>query len=158
MNKRGQLQLSFGMIFSILIIVFTIAIAAYVIISFMGTADCSKIGTFYNSFQEEVDKAWNAEISQKTFTGTLPTGISEVCFGNLTLTKGYEAEFEKLNLYSKRTSNLFLYPPEKACKGLGDIAVKHVYNTGFFCIDTSGGQIKVSIKKSVTDKLVRISK
>ncbi|MEI6731951.1 MAG: hypothetical protein WCK90_04705, partial [archaeon] len=109
MVKRGQFELSFGMIFSILIIVFTIAVAAYVIMSFMGTTNCTTAGTLYSDLQKQVDAAWNSEISQNVFTGKLPSGITEVCFGNLTLTKGYEAEFENVNTYAKKGDSLFLY-------------------------------------------------
>ena len=50
MNKkslRGQIQLSFGMIFSIIIIIATIAVAFYVISTFMDTSRCIDVENFY---------------------------------------------------------------------------------------------------------------
>ena len=84
MDKKGQIDISFGMIFSIIIIIATVAIGFYVITYFLNLSSCTKVGLFWNSLNEEVDKAWNSDIAQTVYTKDVPSGITHVCFGNFT--------------------------------------------------------------------------
>ena len=68
MDKKGQIDISFGMIFSIIIIIATVAIGFYVITYFLNLSSCTKVGLFWNSLNEEVDKAWNSDIAQTVYT------------------------------------------------------------------------------------------
>jgi len=58
MEKRGQqiLGMSFGVIFSIILIVFFIVVAGIVINSFLKTGDCAKMGIFLDRFGSDVKK------------------------------------------------------------------------------------------------------
>ena len=85
-NKKGQevLGLSFGIIFSIILIVFFIVIAGIVIKSFLGAQDCARLGIFIDRLEKDVDKSWNSPSDSHTFKGDLPSKIDYICFGNLT--------------------------------------------------------------------------
>ena len=83
MEKRGSVQLSFGMIFSIIIIIVTVSIAFYVIAYFLDLRKCTEIGLFYKDFQDKIDDIWKSEFASEEFVGRLPSGIDGVCLGNL---------------------------------------------------------------------------
>ena len=51
MIKRGQLQISFGMIFSIIIIIAFVAVFIYAITIFMGWKRCAETGLFKEDLQ-----------------------------------------------------------------------------------------------------------
>ena len=159
MNEKGQIQISFGMIFSIIIIIATVAVGFYVITYFLNLSSCTKVGLFWNSLNEEVDKAWNSDISQKVFSREIPSGITHVCFGNFSQMV-FEVDkkiFSELKDYGGTERNAYLYPPGKAC----DIAfynLRHAKTDNFFCIPAMSGKIDVKIVKTNFDALVKLSK
>lgn len=158
-EKRGQLEMSFGMIFSIIIIIATIGVAFYVISHFVKVNNCAQIGIFYQDLQERVDKAWQEDRTQGTFTGKLPGSVEQVCFGNFT--QSYdpkdEEEFEYLKRYRNEEVNLFLYPPVSACgNDLATYNLKHSRADKFFCISPKKGELVLKVTKDVSDILVKI--
>ena len=112
MSKRGSLDISFGMIFSILIIIAIIGVAIYAIVSFISVGKCAGIGVFQNDFKDSVDKAWASETTKTTFIGSLPSSIEMVCFGNLSLSSSadYQEQYRIFKRYSVVNANTFLYP------------------------------------------------
>ena len=60
MEKRGQIQISFGMIFSIIIIIAIVAVSIYVITIFLDFNKCGKVVLFYEDLEEEIQKAWES--------------------------------------------------------------------------------------------------
>ena len=60
-GRKAQIQLSFGMIFSIIIIVVTILVAGYVIIKFMSSQDNAKCKLFYQKLQDTIDDSWKGD-------------------------------------------------------------------------------------------------
>ena len=56
--KRGQMKLSFGMIFSIILIIIFISFAFYAIQKFLSIQNSVQVGKFVNEFQQNVDKIW----------------------------------------------------------------------------------------------------
>lgn len=162
-GKRGQgvFGMSFGMIFSIIIIIAIIAISFYVIQYFMSLNSCTKIGFFYDGLQGDVDGAWQAGISQDSFSGSLPRGIDYVCFGNFSLVAGTvkEKEIQRELEFSVLIDNVntFLYPVGKACDGdLAAYNLKHVSFDRFFCLEVVKDKVEIKIEKESTDALVRI--
>ncbi len=159
MKKKGQFQISFGMIFSIIIIVATIAVSGYVITNFLKISKCSDIGLFYNDLQKDVDKAWASEITNNLFEGKLPGGIESVCFGNVSSSlgdKSEEAEF--LRRYYRQDKNIFLYPTQRACdSNLAYHKLNHIQLSEFFCVSADSGKVSFRISKSNQESLVRIS-
>ena len=157
--KKGQLEISFGMIFSIIIIIFTIGVAFYVISHFVKINNCAQTGIFYQDLQENIDKAWQEDRTQGTFTGKIPGSIEQVCFGNFTQTYDVKdgEEFDYLKRYRNENVNLFLYPPVSACgNDLATYNVKHAGTQKFFCITPKNGEISLKITKEVSDILVDI--
>ncbi len=158
-GKKGQIQLSFGMIFSIIIVVATVAIGFYVITYFLNLSSCTKVGLFWDSLNKEIDKAWNSDMTETVFKGDLPSGITKACFGNFSqqYAPSDSAQFEELKRYEAANRNAYLYPPGKAC----DVAffnLKHAKTNEFFCAPVSSGKASIKLSKTSFDALVRLSK
>ncbi|MDO8509280.1 MAG: hypothetical protein Q7S27_06395 [Nanoarchaeota archaeon] len=163
MKKRGDFNLSFSMIFSIIVIIAIVAVAFYVIKSFVSVSECTQIGLFYEDIQEHISKAWQSPISKDTFIGKIPSGINLVCFGNLnqSSSKEYREEHNsilKANINMKNR-NLFLYPANKACDStLSSIKLDHVKTDEFFCIPAKDSKIELITEKDQFDSLVTLRK
>ncbi|MEK6889328.1 MAG: hypothetical protein AABW80_04445 [Nanoarchaeota archaeon] len=159
LKKRGQIQLSFGMIFSIILIIATVAVAFFFIKNFLNSSSCVQVNKFYDDLQKDIDKVWRAPQAEELFMINLPGGINAVCFGNLELAqqKGFVQEYGDLRKYQEDESNIYLYPGKKACDGeLAVKELKHFDDSDFFCINLDAdNKIKI-IKESSKDSLVKI--
>jgi len=160
-KKRGQIQLSFGMIFSIIIIIATVAIGFYVITYFLNLSSCTKVGLFWDSLNGEVDKAWNSDIVQTLFKGDVPSGITNVCFGNFSqgqkIADADKEFFTELKDYAATERNAYLYPPGKACD-IAFYSLKHARTDNFFCVPSKSGVINVKLSKTSSEALAKLSK
>lgn len=162
-GKRGQgvFGMSFGMIFSIILIIFILAAAFFVIRNFLNLSECADTGLFYDDLQNEVDKAWKSSFYQDVFEVKLPSRITYVCFGGLEQEPGSATEKEKQDElksdYFGRGNNVFLYPNSKACDSrLASYNLTHVDIEKFFCISESGGKLSVKLEKGSFDALVKV--
>ena len=81
-QKSGQMKISFGMIFSIILIIAFIAFAIYAISIFLGVSDEVKIAKFVDDLQNDIDKRWQSEHSSQQISYNLPSKIEKVCFVN----------------------------------------------------------------------------
>lgn len=159
-NTKGQIQMSFGMIFSIIIIIATVAVAFYFIQKFLDSSDCVVLGDFKSKLQNDIDAAWRSPIAQKKFTGTLTRGIESVCFGSISdrMPGENEKEFQEFSYLVDSDKNLFLYPSNEACNGRSAVLkLKNVDSKGFFCKKVINGKIELNIiKESATESLVKV--
>src|SRR3989338_3299780 len=139
MQKRGQLQLSFGMIFSIILIIVTVAVAFYIITRFLDTGECLKIQLFYDDLEKEVES---------------------VCFGSpqLLSISNYSNEQRVLQRYSEFDYNVFMYPTLRACdSNLGFHKLEHASIPKSFCVKTKEGEVSLRlIKERSSDNLVTL--
>lgn len=160
MRKRGQLQISFGMIFSIILIIAIVGVSIYVISYFMSLRSCTTIGFFYDDIQDRVDKAWASTKAQEIFEADLPRGIEKVCFGSFDIPHRDEDSeaFESLKRYANHNKNLFLYPNQGDCGAdLRSYKLEHATSDEFFCSEVDGGEVTFKISKTSTDSLVKLS-
>ena len=79
MKKGGQLKISFGMIFSIILIIAFISLAIYGILWFLEKQKVAKVGMFYQDFQDDVDSLYRGTYGSDEFVYSLPGEIEEVC-------------------------------------------------------------------------------
>ncbi len=159
-KTKGQIQMSFGMIFSIIIIIATVAVAFYFIQKFLDSSDCVILGDFKSKLQEDIDSAWRSPIAQKKFVGSLTRGIESVCFGSIKdrVPGTNENEFQEFSYLVDSDKNLFLYPSNEACNGRSAVLkLKNVDSKGFFCKKVVNGKIEFNIiKESATQALVKV--
>lgn len=155
------MSLPFGMIFSIILIVIFIVIAFIAIKYFLDIGDCAKVGQFYGELQKKVDDAWRSQESSFEISISLPSGVQEICFSNLSeakLASSPGVEYKELKRYSVYDANTFIYPPSKSCempyKLINHINVSEMTKTkNPYCISVKD---KLKIKKDIYDKSVII--
>jgi len=160
--KKGSLEISFGMIFSIILIIAFVGAAFYVIKIFLETKSCAETGSFYTEINDNVERAWRSPETSQTVTSFLPTSIEYVCFvDSNSSTRGmYKQYYEESTLYGK---NLVLFPPSKACSGLQAYELAHINLDEItkmdnpYCIKVEKGKITFKIEKGIYDKTVKIT-
>lgn len=161
------MQISFGMIFSILIIIFTIATAFYVISVFLRTKSCVDAGFFYDKLDNKAGAAWRATAVSDILTLDVPAKVKAVCFGNLTEEGGTQFvddakmrdELRKSIAATRSGANVFLYPMYEGCEGKFPYhKIEHITVENFFCVRAVDGKITINLKKGVFDPLVKISR
>lgn len=165
MEKKGALSISFGMIFSIIMIIAILGVAFYAISFFLNLQKCTGVGLFSDEFQKKVDGAWIAEIVSEEFSLTLPSRIKYVCFGDLENSGNIDSStreiFDEIKDFSsphqRETTNMFIYPASKAC-GLGYRVANHLKELDkFTCFENMDGKTTFRLQRGSEDSLVEIS-
>lgn len=165
MMKRGSIEISFGMIFSIIIIIALIGVAVYAITAFLDFSGSAQMGLFYQEFQDSVNNVWSSATTNRVFTFTVANSIDFVCFGNIAgnIDAGqYNVQLNKLregsSSFQQQNTNTFLYPPDKA----GDLAFKKIDKIDtttlddFDCFEVESGKVRIRLFKGEFDSLVKI--
>ena len=145
-NSKGQSQISFGMIFSIILIVFFIGFAIFAVLKFIPTTRIAQVESFKSDFQVDINNMCKSTQRSQRVEYFLPNQIDQVCFAN--------RQFE--NMY---------FVPENKFKGY---VVDHLNITGTIlpstltpkrlCIDNSKGKVSMIIKKAYNQNLVTVVK
>jgi len=164
-RKRGAMELSFGMIFSIFLIIIFLAFAIYGISKFLGFQRSIQVGQFTNNLQIDIDKMWSGTEGFASEEYNLPKKISEVCFMDISSpAQGAKALYYKeLELVSGNTNNLFFYPIGSA-EGLDAKVIEHIdiqkitSEENPFCITNTDGKVKMGIRMTLGDSLVTITR
>lgn len=159
LEKRGQevFGMSFGMIFTIILIIAVVSVGIYAIVSFIGWSNCQKIANFYDKLQSEVTIAWSSrnydQVPNNLF---VPSGITKVCFGTLDQTAVGDDETIKRSytyIYRSKPPNVFLYPSKKACDGVLDrVTINNLNTSSFFCVPVNKPNGKVEVKISFREE------
>lgn len=142
-NKRGQMKLSFGMIFSIFLIIVFIAFAFYAIKKFVGLQQDIQIKSFVNDLQNDVDSMWTSvgdSSSEESYS--LPNKIESICFRN--------NELSNLMFISSKPI------PSENIKHLDIDIITSEKNP--YCITNEDGKVKLIISKDYGEDLVIITK
>lgn len=142
-NQKGAMEISFGMIFSIILIIIFISFAIYGITKFLNLQKEVQIESFVEQFENDVNKVWISTQTSQSFTYSLPANIAEVCFAER-VSGGdsiIEMEIKKSgqNIGQKRKIEKIDFAEDK------------------LCIKSSDGKIKINLKKDVGDALVELS-
>lgn len=164
-SKRAQqiLGIGFGVMFSIILIVFIVATAVYVIYTFVDAQKCAQIGLFIGAIQDKVKDVWDAPSGTNTFKRALPTKIDYLCI--VDFTKDRYGEFEDLGfkiwVYKNHKTNAVFYPNNKACQ-TPDFKIDHLdldYITSKNnpqCFKINDGEIELDIEKKLNENKVII--
>ena len=156
--------MSFGMIFSIILIIIFIASAIYGIIKFLEFKDTMVVGKFVERLEEDTEKIWKSTQGSQEFSYSIPSDIELVCFVDY----DHESEGQYSDLYYTlkqaffEKENMFFYPIGSG-NGLDSTEIAHLdmnattFEENPFCI-RNDGEIKMILKKNYRDSLVRIEK
>jgi uncharacterized protein (UPF0333 family) len=142
-NRRGQMNLSFGMIFSIILIIVFLAFGFYAIKKFIEMQETIQIQQFMKDVQDDIDKIWrsNGENTQEV-DYVLPKKITFACFQN--------DEFENLKFVSKQIIH------GKMIEHLDIVGT--INNARELCIENIKGKVAFKLAKDDGEVLVRIEK
>lgn len=139
-NSRAQMQISFGMIFSILLIIVFVAFAFFGIKKFLEVQEKIVVKNFINNLNNDLEKMWKSSRGSQEAIYVLPKKIEEVCFRN----------DEKENIYfiseKKFEGGLLKYINYETTLG----------NKEKLCIPAKNREVFLIIKKDYSEELVTI--
>lgn len=165
-DKIGQMKLSFGMIFSIILIIIFVSFAFFAVKKFLDIGNTAQIAKFTDTLQKDIDKAWKGSQSSQGREYFLPPKIKFLCFANYSNYPSggegrYENFYDELKKVHQEYENLFFYPIGSS-EGLNSKQIKHINlakTTSVnnpFCIENTEGKIKLTIEKLYGEALVTI--
>ncbi len=157
-NKKAQqsVGMSFGVIFSIILIIAFVSFAFIAIKFFLGFQKTAQITQFYNNLQSEVDKARGLSSIEKEYEINLPKGITHVCFMNTSKEKTSDQSLSSQILMYDAESNVFLIP-QKETKGSSSKKINYINIEEItrlqnpYCVESSNALfiIKDSFSKNI---------
>jgi hypothetical protein len=164
-NKKAEIfGMSFGMIFSIILIIFFIAGAFIAIKAFIGWQKTAQMGLFARDFQAEIDDAWNSEKTSFVFNYSLPSYVNYVCLADFS-SNPKNANNVETGIYQNIKEegysvekNLYFYKNERP-RVIQKAVIKHIdlSKKNPICFKVSKGKISVKIEKKSGNPLVEIS-
>jgi len=162
-RKRGQMQLSFGMIFSIILIIVFVAFAFFAIKKLLEMQDSIKIGQFVDKLQSDVDKIWKGAQGTQTETYTLPSKINYVCFLDYSSSRRGPKQnyYDELKRVYYEGEYMIFYP---IGSGLDSFKVEHIDiekitdEENPYCIENKKSQVKLIIEKDFGETLVSVTR
>lgn len=170
-DKHAQLQLSFGMIFSIFLIIIFLALAFYAIKKVLETSELVKIRGEINRLQEDVNEAYRSSAGNFETPGNYKFSgkIKQVCFidyecgtNNCRRGSGNADVYETMEFYFDVKQNMFFYP-EYSSNGVDSVEIKNIdineitKTNNPYCIENDKG-IAVYLKKNEGNPLVIIER
>ncbi len=139
-NRSGQLNISFGMIFSIILVIAFLGVGFYAIKKFIGFQETIQVENFMRDFQQDVDKMWKSAQGSQVITYSLPTKINSVCLSN--------DDFQNLRFTSSEIIN------GKMIEHLDIASITAKEDP--YCITNSRGKVSMTISKDYGETLVRV--
>ena len=138
-EKKAQMQLSFGMIFAIILIIIFISFAIYGIGKFLKMQKEIQIRSFVKEIKDDVDTVWKSPETSQKFSYTLPKKIIQVCFED----KGKDRDNMRLILK----------------EGFGQSEkIEHLDISSKTCMDNKDGKVEIRLSKDFGESLVRVGK
>ncbi len=159
------MQLSFGMIFSIILIIVFLVFAIYAITKFLNLQEGVQVGQFFNDLQNDVDKMWKGGQGSSEYTYRVPTSVEYVCFADFNSPKrgDNQDKYSQLQLTFYEFENMIFYPVGSA-EGLDSYNLRHINITEItkienpFCVENLKGKTKLTIRMNPGDSLVTIAR
>jgi hypothetical protein len=142
-KKRGQMKLSFGMIFSIFLMILFLIFAFYGIKKFIVLQKDVQISSFAENLQTDIENMWKSPSGSQEETYVLPKKIGAVCF----------ADSESQNLLFRPISEKI---PRKTIKYLN--TEKITTEEDPYCVSNIDGEVKLIISKDFGENLVTITR
>lgn len=166
LGNRGQMKISFGMIFSIILIILFLGFAIYGIMKFLEISECAKIGKSVDGLRGDVDKMWKASQGSQEVVYNFPLDIEYVCFVDYEsegIGRNSEKFREMKRYYFGEPENLEFYP-EKESHCLDSIEIEHIdieritSKENPYCIPNENGKVSMILKKNFSENLVVVTR
>lgn len=166
-NKKSQeaVGMSFSMIFSIILIIFFIAVAFMAIRYFLRVQNCARVGDFVSEVKIKTTEAWDSQKSSFEKSYILPSNLEYVCFVDLSQElRGQSPEvLEDLGFFQGwEKANMIFYPKGNSCNmpihNIEHLDIAKITQTkNPYCIEVKDGKITLKWEKGYVDRLVTIS-
>ncbi len=139
-DKKGQLNISFGMIFSIILVVVFLAFAFFGIKKVLSIQETALISQFKQDVQNDINKMWNGPQGQQQVKYKLPNKIEGIC------------------IEDEASQNFYFVPRGKFGGGiLNNVDLANTLgNSASLCIESKEGYVGFTIKKDFGENLVTI--
>jgi len=134
------MKLSFGMIFSIILIIVFLVVAFYAIQKFIVLQKDITYKQFISDFQDDVDKMWKGSPGSQIQEYLLPASITSICFVDA---QPYNMKANYKNKYFEETINHLNIV--NTTKGQNQI-----------CIEPNDSKLRLILQKKNSDPLVTI--
>lgn len=162
-KKSGQMEISFGMIFSIILIIIFLVFAFYAIRAFLNFQNDAKAGRFYDRIQEDINTIWrNQGAEQQDYV--VPSYVDFVCFVDFSSNSvGENSDFySELKKAYSGSENLAFYPVKFTgfeSKNIDHIdTVETTSGNNPLCIKSNNGKVSLTLKKDFGEALVTIER
>lgn len=162
--RHGQLKISFGMIFSVIMIIIFLTFGFYAIRTFLGIQEKATIGLFIEDFQDDVNNIWQSIEGSQEEEYNLPKKIEYVCLidGDSPKAGKYTDFFSDLKMALIDENNIAFYPVGSS--GIESSEIKNLdigeitQNENPFCIENKEGKIRLTLVKETGDAQVKIER
>ena len=139
-GKRGQMKMSFGMIFSIILIIVFLVVAFFAIQKFLSFQKEIVYKQFVEDLQTDIDKMWKSPQGSTIETYLVPSTVNSICFSN---NEFYNLKINHKNKYYEEELNYL--DLENILQGQAET-----------CIQAVDSKIKVIIQKNYSEPLVTV--
>jgi len=157
--------MSFGMIFSIILIIIFIVFAFSVIGKFLNTGDNALVKRFSNDLQNDINTVWRSSQALQSVTYNMPNKVEKICFTDFSLDSlGEDSDiYSELRLTYYEFENLFFYPTDSIedlqAKTLEHLdIVNSTQEANPLCFNNIDGKVSLTLQKDYKDTLVKITK
>ena len=156
--------MSFGMIFSIILILIFIAFSFTVIKNWLELGTTTQIESFVDNLGKDVNETWKSSQGSDIKKYNLPGKVDKVCFVDYSSNaKGAGSDMQEYmdETYSD-IDNLFFYPKSVA-KDVGNKEIKNIdietitSSSNPFCINNVDGKVSMVLQKSFNEAQVTIT-
>ena len=145
MKKRGQMRISFGLIFSIILIIVFLAFAIFGIGKFLGIQGDMKAGKLINDLQVDIDDMWKSSKGSQKVSYPVPKETEAFCF---------EKQEEISEDY-----NAYFIPLELGGGALNHVnwgATTRVVSSRILCVEPKNSKITLILEKDYGEEEVTI--
>ena len=162
--KKGQMKLSFGMIFSVILIVVFLAFGFYAIKTFLGIQNSAMLQKVVDDMQFDIENIWlNDYQSNQSKEYTTPTKITHACFVDFRSGKKgtFASIYDDLDKAYSGDENLVFYPLKAASSY--SVKIKRIdieettQENNPFCLENINGKIIPTFVKKFGDPLITIT-
>lgn len=163
-QTRAQTEMSFGMIFSIILIIFFFGFAFFGIKTFLGIQDTAKTTKFLSDIRADVETVWKSSQTSQEKSYDLPKNRESVCFVDFTIPgKGPKDDiYRELKRAYYGKENMVFFPLN--FDGVESIEVQHLDLDAItatenpFCLENKNGKINLRLEKDLDETLVTIKR
>lgn len=164
--KRGQIDISYGMIFSVILIGVFLFVGFFAIKMFLDLGEKAEVAGFINELREEINTLYRSVGGAEGVVVTLNTNgkLTHVCFFDRTKEITGDAETRQIGEDLRRiggslSHNMYFYPRNSV-----DTQSTEIENIDMdklesnpYCIKKEDDKIKITLSKDISETLVRIS-